>query len=186
MIGVDSDIHCVLVSSRYHLRFPNSISYSPYRIDNCYIRNIVIGSYFDTQYTVNRVSLWFSMTLESGPWILLVQCPCHHVNFMSRLRTDTDNLKAELAWASSRPGSRWKHSTTKADDEGSTIPDVANEDAFQDCFTEWELNAYTDYVQKKRDSVYSMNQDPTQRATYATGQVPGCQVSVFNQSFFLK
>ncbi len=127
------------------------------------------------------VSLCFSMTMDSGLWILPVQCPCHHVNFMSRLRTNPDHLNAELAWASSRPGSRWKHSITDTEDGDITVPDLENADAFQDCFTEWELNAYINYTEKKRDSVYSMNQDPTQRATYATGQVPGCHKYIFFQ-----
>lgn len=93
---------------------------------------------------------------------------------MSRLRTNPDHLNAELEWASSRPGFRWKHNTTNVADGDSTFPDLASEDAFQDYLTEWELNAYINYTQKKRDSVYSMNQDPTHRATCATGQVPGC------------
>lgn len=90
-----------------------------------------------------------------------------------QLRTDEDQLTAELIWAASRPGSLWKRQQGGNDDESDQKlehPPLTSKTAFQDCFTEWELRAFEEYVAKKPDSVYSMNQDPTARATYARGQ----------------
>lgn len=86
------------------------------------------------------------------------------------LRTDDNQLKEELLWGASRPGSLWK----KRKDNGEVdddIPDMGETNCFMECLTEWESNALEKYIEKKPNSVYSMNQDPTTRPTFATGQV---------------
>ena len=102
-------------------------------------------------------------------------------------RHDTANLINELRWASGRPGSRWHDIKENRDDvvdklndgddvdhEHQGVPHPDHPQAFEECLTTWEHDAYLQYQKKQPDSVYSMNQNPNSRATYAKGQVGGC------------
>lgn len=82
-----------------------------------------------------------------------------------RPRTDQDELNAELKWACSRPGSLWNSAG-----DLSEVPDVSMPDAFERCFSQWELDAYAEYTRSYPNAVYAMNQNPTCRATLTRGQ----------------
>ena len=89
------------------------------------------------------------------------------------------NLNYELRWAASRPESRWytleknkKKNTTGTNSVCELpMPQFDDPTAFEDCLTTWEHDAYLQYLKKHPSSVYSMNQNPNSRATYAKGEV---------------
>ena len=85
-------------------------------------------------------------------------------------RQDEDELTNELNWAADRPGSRWRSEASGADESGAQRPDPYNPDMWEQCLTEWEFDAYEAYKRQCPVSVYSLNQNPASRATYAKGQ----------------
>ena len=78
---------------------------------------------------------------------------------------DGHTLLAELDWASSRPGSKWKQRDDENDDHP-LEPTVDDEDAWEQCLTQWEHSAYEQYkVQCPNGGLFSLNQNPECRAT---------------------
>ena len=82
-------------------------------------------------------------------------------------------FKKELQWASSRPGSRrdtplYADNDFTGDDDNDPIHEP---DVWESCLGQWEHDAYMTYVHQHPNSVYSLNQNPNQRATYAKGNV---------------
>ena len=91
------------------------------------------------------------------------------------MRSDPVEFKKELQWASSRPGSR-RDTTLYADGDFTGDDDdddpINHADVWESCLGQWEYDAYTTYLHQHPDSVYSLNQNPNQRATYAKDGVP--------------
>lgn len=92
-------------------------------------------------------------------------------NTLPLLRTDSSELQEELEWASNRPESRW--STQKVitgDSELLLSPEVP--EVFEHCLTTWEYGAYVKYQGEYGPSIYSLNQNPDERPTFAKDEVP--------------
>lgn len=87
------------------------------------------------------------------------------------LREDTEELEAELVWASQRPESMWATHNATATDPLKT-PLVTDSDVFEKCLTPWEHGAYKGYQQQFGPSIYSLNQNPDERPTFAKNKAP--------------
>ena len=101
------------------------------------------------------------------------------------LRDDASELKEELRWAAARPESLWlrTQSATDDDDEDSRRPpppDLQMLDAFEMCLTQWETDAYREYIRQSPNSVYMLNQNPLRRATYARDRPMGFNLQMLN------
>ena len=82
-------------------------------------------------------------------------------------------LNQELYWAASRPESRWGKGAASSGSQPDD-PDFGEDpEAFEKCLTTWEHKAYEKYLAQWPNSVYSMNQNPDVRPTYATDKVFG-------------